>query len=269
MKELNGSIDRSLWQVPEMQIDEIKPTKHRFLVVIPVINEGERLHNLLVRINDEGVTAFADILIVDGGSTDGSVELELLKMRGVTILVTKLGSGRLSAQLRCAYAVALDKGYQGVITIDGNDKDDPVSIKTFVAKLDSGYDFVQASRFVLGGISVNAPRSRVLGIRLVHAPLLSIASGFKWTDTTQGFRAYSAELLRSSDLAIFRRIFHSYELLPYLNFAAPKKGFKCIEVATSRIYPQGEVPTKIKGLRSNFDLVLVLLRTVFGAYNPK
>jgi dolichol-phosphate mannosyltransferase len=216
-----------------------------------------------------GVSQFSDVLIVDGGSSDGSLEPGLLISLDVHYLVTKLGPGKLSAQLLCAYSLALEKGYEGVVTIDGNDKDDPVSISEFIKKLQEGYDFVHASRFIRGGQSVNAPFSRIVGIRLLHAPLLAIAAGFRWTDTTQGFRAYSAQLLGSSRLSIFRPVFDSYELLPYLNVAAPRNGFKCVEVPTSRIYPTGAVPTKIKGLRSNLQLISVLLKAVTGRYNPK
>lgn len=269
MKENSENYQRESWSVPEMKVLQLNESQSTYLTVIPVINEGPRLHNLLKRMQTLGVSKLTDILIVDGGSSDGSLESDLLTSLNVNFLVTKLGSGKLSAQLRCAYALALDKGYKGVVTIDGNDKDDPVSVPVFIQKLQDGYDFVHASRFIRGGVSVNAPISRVLGIRLLHAPVLSIASGFRWTDTTQGFRAYSSRMLGSSKLSIFRTIFDKYELLPYLNFAAPRMGFKCLEVPTSRVYPEGDVPTKIKGLRSNLQLIDVLFRTVTGRYNPK
>lgn len=252
-----------------MKVVQLNEPNSRYLTVIPVINEGPRLHNLLKRIQTLGISEQTDILIVDGGSSDGSLELGLLTSLNVKYLVSKIGPGKLSAQLLCAYSIALEKGYRGVVTIDGNDKDDPVSIPVFIQKLKDGYDFVHASRFIPGGQSVNAPLSRILGIRLLHAPVLSIASGFRWTDTTQGFRAYSSSLLGSSKLAIFRSVFDKYELLPYLNFAAPRMGYKCLEVPTSRVYPEGAVPTKIKGLRSNLQLIAVLFRAVTGEYNPK
>lgn len=44
----------------------------------------------------------------------------------------------------------LDQGYEGIVTIDGNDKDDPVAIPQFIEALRQGFDFVQASRFISG-----------------------------------------------------------------------------------------------------------------------
>lgn len=240
----------------------------RYCVVIPVINEGERIKSLLKRMEAHRIPEFADIIIIDGGSTDGSLELEGLKARGVRGLVVKTGPGKLSAQLRCAYAFALDQGYEGIITIDGNDKDDPEAIPRFIAALDEGVDFVQASRFLPGGIAENTPKSRDFAIRFIHAPCLSMASGFHWTDTTQGFRAYSRRLLIDPRVAPFRDEFSTYELLAYLSYRAPKLGFICRELATTRRYPRGEVPTKISSVRGNLAILRILFLTCLGRFNP-
>src|SRR5260363_96635 len=48
---------------------------------------------------------------------------------------------------------------------------------------------------------------RDFAIRFIHAPLLSLASGFKWTDTTQGFRAYRRRMLLDPKIAPFRAVF--------------------------------------------------------------
>jgi dolichol-phosphate mannosyltransferase len=174
----------------------------------------------------------------------------------------------LSAQLRCAYAFALDKGYEGIVTIDGNDKDDPDAIPRFIGELRRGADFVQASRYLSGGIAENTPKSRDLAIRLIHAPMLSLFSGFRWTDTTQGFRAYSRKMLLDPRVAPFRDVFNTYELLAYLSYRVPKLGYRCVEIATTRRYPKGEVPTKISSVRGNLSVLQVLFKACFGAYNP-
>lgn len=258
---------RSRWQVPTFETTQLHERRHRYCVVIPVINEGERIASLLARMRALGLDTQADLLIVDGGSTDGSLALERLRVAGIRALLVKHGPGKLSAQLRCAYAFALDEGYEGIITIDGNDKDDPAAIPRFIEALKSGVDFVQASRFLPGGVQENTPRSRDLAIRWIHAPLLSAASGYRWTDTTQGFRAYSRRLLLDARISPFRDVFDSYELLAYLSYQAPRLGFSCVELPTSRRYPPGEVPTKIGGLRGNLTVLAVLLRACMGRYN--
>ena len=255
--------------VPDYRVLLEGPLRSRYCVVIPVINEGNRIEALLERMAALGIPARLDIIIVDGGSTDGSLDDALLDRCGVNTLLVKTGRGKLGAQLRCGYHFALERGYAGVVTIDGNNKDDPDTMQDFVAALESGYDFVQGSRFVPGGIAENTPLLRWAAIRLLHAPLLSLASGFHWTDTTQGYRAYSRALLSDPRVAIFRDVFDSYELLAYLSYRAPRLGYRCIELPTTRRYPPGEKPpTKISPIAGNLKLMATLVRACLGRFNP-
>ncbi len=259
---------REGWQVPSFVTPLWLGRRQPWCVVIPVINEGQRIANQLSKMAALGIHEIADIVIVDGGSTDGSLALDTLQPLGVRGLLTKTGPGKLSAQLRVAYAFALDQGYEGIITIDGNDKDDPEAIPRFIRALVDGVDFVQASRFIEGGVAVNTPASRDLAIRFVHAPMLSFFSGFSWTDTTQGYRAYSRRMLLDGRISPFREVFSTYELLAYLSYRAPRLGFRCVELPTSRRYPEGEVPTKISSFRGNLSVLRVLVKACLGHYNP-
>jgi dolichol-phosphate mannosyltransferase len=208
-----SSKTRATWQVPIFDNKLWLGRTRRWCIVIPVINEGERIKKLLARMTASNIHNIADIIIVDAGSSDGSLELKFLKRQGVKGLLVKKDSGKLSAQLRCAYAFILDQGYDGVVTIDGNNKDNPAAIPNFIEALKQGNDFIQASRFIKGGVAKNTPKIRDFAIRFIHAPLLSFFSGFKWTDTTQGFRAYSKRILTDQKIAPFRTVFNSYELL--------------------------------------------------------
>lgn len=257
------------WQVPDHRIVFWQERQWRHCVVIPVINEGRRIASLLARMDALAIHRIADIVVVDGGSTDGSLPEDGLRRLGVRGLLVKTGPGKLSAQLRCAYAFALGHGYEGIVTIDGNDKDDPEAIPAFVQALDEGVDFVQGSRFVPGGVAENTPLARSLAIRLVHAPLLALSSGFRWTDSTQGFRAYSRRMLLDPRVAPFRDIFSSYELLAYLSHRVPRLGYRCIELPTARRYPRGEVPTKITSFRGNLAVLAVLLKACLGRYDAR
>jgi hypothetical protein len=215
------------------------------------------------------LASIVDIILIDGGSTDGSLAVDTLQDLEVRGLLVKTGPGKLSAQLRCAYAFALDHGYDGIVTIDGNDKDDPEAIPRFIDALNDGVDFVQASRFISGGTAENTPKSRDIAIRFIHAPTLSLASGYRWTDTTQGFRGYSRKMLLDPRIAPFRDIFSKYELLAYLSCRVPQCGFRCLELPTVRRYPKGEVPTKISSFKGNLELIAVLFSASFGFYNTE
>lgn len=260
---------RKQWQVPAMDVPLWAGKQQAYCVVIPVINEGARIQSLLKKMQVLAISECADMIIVDGGSTDGSLATDMLQACGVRGLIVKKGPGKLSAQLRCAYAFALDQGYEGIVTIDGNDKDDPAAIPAFIQALQQGVDFVQGSRFLPGGQAVNTPVSRDLAIRCIHAPCLRLASGFNWTDTTQGFRAYSRAVLLDPRVAPFRDVFATYELLAYLSYRVPRLGYACKELPTTRAYPEGQVPTKISAFKGNFLVLKILFDACRGKFNPK
>ncbi|CAH1193312.1 hypothetical protein PAECIP111893_00431 [Paenibacillus plantiphilus] len=255
------------WEVPSFESVEFLPKRHKYCVCIPVINEGEKIRKQLNRM--KGLSELIDIIILDGGSTDDSLSHDFLRGNGISVLLTKRDTGKLSAQLRMGFAYAMKRGYEGVVTIDGNNKDSVESIPNFITELDNGMDFVQGSRYVPGGQEVNTPFSRKLAIKLIHAPYMSILSGFRYTDTTNGFRAHSRKLLLDPKIKPFRRIFDTYELLAYLSHKAPKLGFSVKEIPVSRVYPKGKIPTKISPLRGNLLLLKILLGLLTGKYNVR
>jgi glycosyltransferase involved in cell wall biosynthesis len=254
--------------VPAFRCLELAPRRTELCVCVPVIDEGERIRRQLGRMR--AMAARHDLLIADGGSTDGSLEEAHLREHGVRALLTKTGPGRLSAQLRVAMAYALVEGYRGLIFLDGNDKDDPAAIPRFAAALGAGADHVQGSRHLPGGRGVNTPLSRRLAIRLVASPLVSLASRRRCTDVTNGFRAYSARLLLDERVQPFRDVFDSYELLFYLAIRAARLGFDVRELPVTRTYPRGSrPPTKISPVRGNLRVLKALASSALGRYDPR
>ncbi len=258
------------WEVPAFEVKEFQARKSRYCVVIPVLNEGGKFLRQLDGMAD--VCSGIDIIIADGGSTDGTTLPPELSQRGVTALLTKTGPGRLSAQLRMAFAWCLHHSspYQGIIIIDGNGKDGFEAIPLFTAALDDGFDFVQGSRYIPGGRAINTPLDRHLAVRLLHAPLISLAARFFYTDTTNGFRGLSAGFLMDDRVAPFRDIFSTYNLHYYLAVRAPRLGYRVKEVPVTRSYPiHGKTPTKISGVQGRLHILRQLWETVVGAYNPR
>ena len=139
----------------------------------------------------------------------------------------------------------------------------------FVEKLEEGYDFIQGSRFIKGGYAENTPLSRLLAVRLLHAPIISLTAGKWYTDTTNAYRGYSRKYLEHPSVKPLRDIFMGYELLAYLSVRADQLGMKTCEIPVSRIYPKNEkVPTKISKLSGNYDLIKILFSNLFEQYNP-
>ncbi len=255
------------WEVPAFRVDELEPRSERFCVGIPVVNEGDRIRRQLEEMREQ--PEVGDIVIADGGSTDGSLDLDFLRAAGVRTLLTKTGPGKLSAQLRMLFAYALVEGYDGVIAIDGNGKDGLEGLRRVRERLEERYDFVQGSRYVRGGRHANTPLDRALALRLVHAPLLSLAARFRYTDTTNGLRGWSRRFLLDPRVAPFRDVFDTYNLHYYLSVRAPRLGYRVCEVPARREYPPaGTTPTKIHGLRSRLHILKLLALTIAGVYDP-
>ncbi|UUZ52761.1 glycosyltransferase family 2 protein [Massilia sp. H-1] len=186
-------------------------------------------------------SARADIIVVDGGSTDGSLEPAWLQRHGVRTLLLKTAPGKLSAQLRAARTRSRSTRATRAWS--------PSTATTRMTRKRSAASSMRWARATTSsrprasllwhGQAKNTPVSRDLAIRLIHAPLLSLFSGFRWTDTTQGFRAYSRKMLSDPRVAPFREVFASYELLAYLSLRVPQLGFRCIELLSHPHLPRG------------------------------
>ena len=263
-------IEQSVARAPGVPAHErylFTERRHNYCVAVFAINEGER-----VRLQLGAMAPLADqvdIVVADGGSTDGSLAIDSLDEFRLRALLVKRDQGKLSAQMRMAIAFALEEGYAGIVVIDGNGKDDVAAIPTMIELLKAGYDHVQGSRYVPGGHGVNTPMLRHLAVRLLHAPLISLAAGTRYTDTTNGFRAYSRRLLADPRVQPLRDVFVGYELHYYLAIRAAQLGFRVIETPVSRRYPTiGKTPTKISPVKGNLLILRTLASAVLGRFNP-
>ncbi len=256
--------------VPKFKLTEYAGKSKDYVVLIPIINEGERIQKELRRAKKSKISEYADIVICDGGSTDGCTDSKKLQSLDVNTLLIKQDIGKQGAQLRMGFWWAMQRGYKGIITIDGNNKDSIENVPKFIEKLNYGYDFVQGSRFIKGGKAINTPFVRLISVKFIHAPIISITARHHFTDTTNAYRAYSMRYLTDKRVQPLRDIFMTYELLAYLSVRATQLGMKACEVPVTRAYPaRGKTPTKISFFKGNSELMKILIKNLFGAYKPK
>ena len=256
--------------VPNFEAYELDKKKTKYCLLIPIINEGDRIKKELLRAKEADINNLCDIIICDGDSTDKSTEQNSLKSMGANTLLIKKDEGKQGAQLRRGLWWALKRGYEGIITIDGNNKDSIESVPIFIDKLDNGFDFIQGSRYIKGGEGINTPLSRHIAVRFIHAPIISKIANKKFSDTTNAFRGYSKKYLTHNKVLPLRNIFMTYELLAYLSVKASKLGLKTCEVPVKREYPiNGKMPTKISPIKGNINLIKILYKLYKGEYDPK
>jgi dolichol-phosphate mannosyltransferase len=203
----------------------------RVLAATFAYNEGEKIRRTLAR--HPPARAY-DLLVHDDGSTDGALEGV---DPGVIVLRNATNQG-IGASMKRVFQYALDHGYDVLVIQAGNDKDNPLEIPALVRPILSGAaDFVQGSRYLGGGGFGNMPAYRVLGTRVIHPTIFSMAARKRVTESTNGFRAFRTALLRDPRIDWRQPWLDRYELEPYLLLKAIRLGYRHTEVPVTKIYP--------------------------------
>lgn len=195
-------------------------------------NEGDKIRRTIAR---HPQSRSYDLLVMDDGSTDGT--LESLPKDGWVHLRNEKNLG-IGAAMKRVFQYALDKGYDVLVIQAGNDKDDPDEIPRLLDPiLSDRADFVQGSRFLPGGGYGNTPAYRIVATRFVHPLLFSLVAGKHVTETTNGFRAFRTTILRDSRMDWRQGWLDKYELEPYLLYKAIRLGYRHCEVPVTKVYP--------------------------------
>lgn len=219
------------------------------VLVCPVaFNENVKLKNAIERFLKSCVYEKVDYLIIDDCSTDGTTEMiESYASRGVQTIKHAKRSG-VGVAIRSAIRHAQAKGYEVLVIMAGNDKDNPEEIPRLIGPLlNEGYDFIQGSRYKgHHGIGGDMPYYRKIATKL-HPLLMSMITGCKVTDSTNGFRAFRLSILKDTRINIDQDWLNQYELEPYLMYKVIVLGCKFGEAQVTKIYPSKKLGyTKMK-----------------------
>ena len=254
--------------LPEFNETVFRSKRTKYCLLIPNFNEKKNLDSQITKMRNHGVFDLVDTVICDAGSTDGSADPEALQKAGFRALLVRHGNGRYSTDIRMGFGWAWQQGYDGVITVDCNDKDDTSAMPDFIAKLDEGYDYIQGSRFISGGHHENTPAVRFWAIKIIMVPLMSLGARRHLTDSSNGFRAFSMRFLTDERVNPFREVFFRHELVYYLPNIACRLKFRVIEIPVTRNYSaSGEVQTHAT-MKDNWETIKVMFRLLGNGYRP-
>ena len=164
------------------------------LVIIPTFNESGYIGKLLPQLFDLSL----DILIVDDGSSDGTIEIARSinsKDSQINFLLrnSKLGLG---SAYRAGYAWALEKGYERIVQMDADGSHQVSDLKSMFRYSDENpeVELLIGSRWIAGGAIENWSKFREILSRTANRyTQLMLQVGVR--DATAGFRIYKTALI--------------------------------------------------------------------------
>jgi glycosyltransferase involved in cell wall biosynthesis len=186
-------------------------------VVIAALNEEQNLEHVLPRIPE----TVDEIILVDGCSTDGTVETAKRVCPRVRV-IQQCGRGKGDA-LRCGFDAA-----QGdiIVALDADGSTDPAEIPSFVAALHAGADYAKGSRFVPGAGTADMTMVRVVGNRALLMLVRALFAA-RYTDLCYGYFAFWKRCLPALALKS-----DGFEIETEVNVRAAIAKLKVVEVAS-------------------------------------
>jgi dolichol-phosphate mannosyltransferase len=178
---------------------------------MPTYNEAENIDRVLRAVRSS--LPDAGILVVDDGSPDGTADLaeQIGGELGNIDVLRRSAKAGLGSAYRAGFAWGLERGWDALVEMDADLQHDPGALPGLLAPIADGVDLVVGSRYVPGGSIPKWRWHRRLlsqGGNVYAATLLGL--GIK--DSTSGFRAYSARILRAIDLGMVRAEGYGFQI---------------------------------------------------------
>lgn len=212
------------------------------VAVIPCYNEKNTLADVVTEVSD-----YVDaIVVIDDGSTDGSLE-RLSPNPGLVIIRNEMNRGK-GYSLKKGIEASLELGADKIITLDADKQHPPHLIPEFVKALETG-DFVIGSRSKTPGIM---PFHRILS-NFLTSKMLSFKTGLNIEDSQCGFRAVTrehADLFNSSETGF------AFETDVLIRAGIKKLTVRNVKIPT--IY--GDTASKMRNLETIRDFLRLLFR---------
>ena len=157
-----------------------RPSRVAVSLVIPAMNEERNIGWVLERLPE----IIDEVILVDGNSVDDTVAVSR-RIRPDIRVVGQDRPGK-GAALRAGFAAA--RG-DVIVMIDADCSMDPAEIKSFLDRLDEGYDLVKGSRFMGNGGTTDMERLRRWGNGGLRG-LVNGLYGTEFTDLCYGYCAF-------------------------------------------------------------------------------
>ncbi len=254
-----STIDHTAASVPARHTRVEMPQRTELIsIVVPALNEERNLPTVFAALPAE-----AEVILVDGGSTDDTVATARRLRPGVQIVQqTRKGKGN---ALACGFAHATG---DIIVMIDADGSTDPAEIPSFIDAVRDGADFAKGSRFRPGGDSDDITPLRRLGNKGLNT-LVNVLIGTHFTDLCYGYNAFRRTVLTNLDLPALDQPSANgeklwgdgFEIETLINMRVAAANHSITEVASveaPRLHGDSNLHAVRDGLR--------VLRTIFTEY---
>lgn len=217
-------------------------------LLMPTLNEVEGLNLVFPRINRD---LFDDVALLDGGSTDGTVEFAQKN----NIRVIRQQKSNLSIE---TYDVVNAMKTDYVITFSPDNNCIPEQLPDIVAKIKEGYDMVVVSRYLPPAKSEDDSLVTAFGNWMFSTAIRWLGK-FPVTDALTMYRGYRCDVVRKND-------FHKYVITrvyePLLSAMCNLHGAKYCEIP-------GDEPKRVGGVTKmsvmlNGTCILLMIIAMYG-----
>jgi glycosyltransferase involved in cell wall biosynthesis len=225
----------------------------RITALVLTLNEVNNLQYVLPKIPP----VVDEILIVDGHSTDGTIETaRQLCPKARIIYQNKKGKGD---AIRCGFGEA---NGDIIITLDADGSMDPEEIPRFVEPLLSGYDYVKGSRFLDGGGTSDMPLHRWWANKF-FVFLANMFYGTKYTDLTYGYNATWKNIFKTLPIRS-----DGFDMEIEMNIEIGKAKLKAKEVPSFEHQRMSGVG-KLRTFRDGWKILRIIFRKKFPETNER
>ncbi len=165
------------------------------LIIVPAYDEEGGIREVLRRIPEEVLGHEVKTVVVDDGSKDATAAIA--RREGVPVVTHVVNRGQGDA-LRTGFAIAQAEGALAVVNLDADGQYKPEELDRLVGPIiEDKADFVLGSRFM--GFYEESGSVRHVGV-VFFSRLMSLLTGVKVSDCTNGYRAIRVSELHKMDL---------------------------------------------------------------------
>ncbi len=175
-----------------------------------------------------------DVVVIDDGSRDRSPEIA--EDLGYAVIRHSENRG-VGAAIRTGIRHAMREGaYEFVVIMSSNGKMHADELHLVIGPiLRDQADYVQGSRFAVGGRALSLPRFRSAAIS-AYSLLATAILRRRFTDITCGFRAYRLSLFHDPQVKLDQPWLNRYEAELYIHYHACRRRLRIVEVPVTIDY---------------------------------